>query len=176
MTAVPPFTEQHPGISADWSACDLDDLAPCGGVDVKVEGEVRWGELVERAVTSGWPGIERLGGLPGSVGEVVRGHPEVDGQTPAQTIASVRAWDRTEGRTRSFAYAECGFASGTSRFQEQLPGGEHRYEIREVSFLFETGSRTAPIRDAELAALLGIEPGERVPLTEYAARRARAGR
>lgn len=172
MSVIPPFSASNPGISVDASACDLDDLAPCGGVDVKVAGGLRWGELVERAVTSGWPGVERLGGLPGSVAEVVRDNPEVDGQTPAQTIASVRAWDRTDERARTFAYAECGFAPGSSRFQERLPDGEDRYEIREVAFLFETGTKTAPIRDPELAAALGIEPGERVPLAEYAARRA----
>lgn len=174
MSVIPPFSASSPGISVDASACDLDDLAPCGGVDVKVAGDLRWGELVERAVTSGWPGVERLSVLPGSVAEVVRDNPEVDGQTPAQTIASVRAWDRTEARARSFAYAECEFAPGSSRFQEQLPDGEDRYEIREVSFLFETGTKTAPIRDRELAAALGVEPGERVPLTEYATRRAEA--
>jgi UDP-N-acetylmuramate dehydrogenase len=173
MQVIPPFTQQHPGIREDWSACDLDDLAPCGGVDVAVDGDVRWGELVERAVASGWPGIERLSGLTGAVAEVVRDNPEVDGQTPAQTVASVRAWDSTEARARSFAYVECEFGPGTSRFQETLPDGEDRYEIREVSFLFETGTQTRPIRDPELAALLGIAPGERVPLAEYAARRAR---
>ncbi|WP_413452902.1 hypothetical protein AA0Y32_08355 [Georgenia phoenicis] len=171
MHVIPPFIDRSPGISVDASACDLDDLAPCGGVDVKVAGDVRWGELADRAVTSGWPGVERLGGLRGSVADVVRDNPEVDGQMPAQTIASVRAWDRSEERARTFAYAECEFAPGASRFQESLPDGEPRYEIREVSFLFETGTKTAPIRDPELAALLGIEPGERVPLTEYAARR-----
>lgn len=171
MQVIPPFTEQSAGITVDASACDLDDLAPCGGVDVKADGTLAWGELVERAVSSGWPGIERLGGLPGSVADVVRDNPEVDGQTPAQTIASVRVWDRTEERARTFAYVECDFAPGASRFQEQLPDGARRYEVREVSFLFESGTKTAPIRDPELAAALGIEPGQRVPLTEYAARR-----
>src|SRR5690554_3380357 len=126
MAIIPPFSALSPGITVDASACDLDDLAPCGGVDVKVAGDLRWGELV-------------------------RDNPEADGQTPAQTIASVRAWDRTEDRARSFAYAECGFTPGSSRFQEQLPGGEDRYEIREVSFLFVTGTKTTPIRDPELA-------------------------
>ncbi|PYG01820.1 UDP-N-acetylmuramate dehydrogenase [Georgenia satyanarayanai] len=177
MTAVPPFAVSSPGISVDASACDLDDLAPCGGVDVQVAAaDVRWAGLVERAVTSGWPGVERLGDLPGTVADVVRENPEVDGQTPAETIASVRAWDRTEERARTFAFVECEFGPGTSRFQEHLPDGRDRYEIHEVSFLFETGTRTAPIRDPELAAALGIEPGERVPLTEYATRRTEAAR
>ncbi|MCM3659449.1 hypothetical protein M3148_00335 [Georgenia satyanarayanai] len=176
MAIIPPFTDEHPGIRADWSACDLNDLAPCGGVDVKADGNVAWAEFVEHAVTVGWPGVERLGGEPGTVADVVRANVDVFGQSVAQTVASVRATDRAEERTRTFAYVECEFAPGRSRFQEQLPDGGDRYEIREVSFLFQTGTKTEPIHDPELAAALGVEPGERVPLTEYATRRAAAAR
>lgn len=171
MTVIPPFTDQSAGITVDASACELDDLAPCGGVDVKVDGDVRWDELVERAAMSGWPGLERLGGRAGTAADAVRVNAEADGQAVADSVASVRAWDRAEERAHTFALAECAFGPGTSRFLETLPGGEDRYEIRDVSFLFETGTKTRPIRDPQLATLLGIEPGERVPLTEYAARR-----
>lgn len=158
-------------IVVDASACELDDLAPCGGVGVTVGGDVDWGELVQRAVTSGWPGIERLGGVEGTVADAVRANAEADGQAVAGAVASVSTWDRGAERRRTFALVECEFGPSTSRFQERLPDGQHRYDIIEVEFLFEQGDRTAPIRDAELAARLGIEPGERVPLTEYAARR-----
>lgn len=160
-------------IVVDASACELDDLAPCGGVDVTVGGDVDWGELVRRAVTSGWPGIERLGGVGGTVADVVRANTEVDGQAVGDTVAAVRTWDRATDRRRTFAFVECAFGLGSSRFQERLPDGELRYDVAEVSFLFEQGDRTTPIHDVELAARLGIEPGERVPLTEYAARRGR---
>lgn len=162
-------------IVVDASACELDDLAPCGGVDVTVGGDVDWAEFVERAVTSGWPGVERLGGSPGTVADVVRANTQVDGQAVADVVASVGTWDQSAGRARTFAYVECEFGSSTSRFAERLPDGRFRYDIIDVSFLFKQGDQTTPIRDPELAARLGIEPGGRLPLTEYAARRGRPG-
>jgi len=159
----------------DASACEMDDLAPCGGVDVKVGGDVEWEEFVRRATTSGWPGVERLGGMPGTVADVIRTNAEVDGQVVADVVASVGTWDQAAGRTRTFAYIECEFGPSTSRFQERLPDGRYRYDIIDVSFLFKQGNRTTPIRDPELAALLGIEPGDRLLLTEYTARRGGLG-
>ncbi|TNC16631.1 hypothetical protein FHE66_14755 [Georgenia sp. 311] len=155
----------------DTSACDLDDLAPCGGVDVTVGGDVAWADLVQRAVTSAWPGVERLGGYGGTVADVVRENAEADGQAVADVVASVTARDLTDNRTRGFAFTECAFGPGTSRFQERLPGGRYRYDVLEVAFLFQLGDLTTPIRDPELAAVLGVEPGGRVPIAEYAARR-----
>ncbi|PFG39507.1 UDP-N-acetylmuramate dehydrogenase [Georgenia soli] len=162
-------------IAVDASACEIDDLAPCGGVDVRVGGDLDWGEFVERAVASGWPGVERLGGVPGTVADVVRVNAEADGQAVADVVASVGTWDRATDRARTFSYVECEFGPSTSRFGERLPDGQHRYDIVDVSLLFKQGDLTAPIRDAELAMLLGIAPGGRLPLTEYALRRGRAG-
>jgi len=159
----------------DASACEVDDLAPCGGVDVRVGGDVEWGEFVERAVASGWPGVERLGGVPGTVADVVRANPASDGQAVDDVVASVGTWDRTTDRARTFSYVDCKFGPSTSRFEERLPDGRYRYDIIDVSFLFKQGDLTTPIRDTELAALLGIAPGDRLPLTEYAARRGQTG-
>jgi UDP-N-acetylmuramate dehydrogenase len=160
-------------IVVDASACEMDDLAPCGGVDVTAGGDVDWAEFVTRAVTSGWPGVERLGGTPGTVADAIRTNAEVDGQAVADVVASVGTWDRAADRTRTFAYVECEFGPSTSRFEERLPDGQYRYDVIDVSFLFKQGDRTTPIRDPELAAVLGIERGDRLPLTEYAARQSR---
>lgn len=127
----PVLSDRRTRIVVDASACDLDDLAPCGGVDVTVGGDVDWSEFVGRATTSSWPGVERLGGVPGTVADVVRENAEVDGQAVADVVASVGAWDRVESRTRTFAFAECGFGPSVSRFQERLLGGEHRYDVLE---------------------------------------------
>lgn len=167
--SVPATPRLH--VVVDASACELDDLAPCGGVEVTVGADVGWADLVQRAVTSAWPGVERLGKLPGTVADVVRANPEVDGQTPGQAVASVATWDRSRERRTVFAFAECGFAPSQSRFQERLADGLERYDLLEVTFLFQQGEKTAPIRDPQLAAVLGIAPGERLPLAQYAARR-----
>lgn len=173
MHIIPSLSDRRTRLLVDESACDLDDLAPCGGVDVTVGGDVDWAEFVQRAVTSSWPGIERLGGVPGTVADVVRANVDVYGQAVAETVASVGTYDRAADRTWTFAYAECTFGPSTSRFQERLPDGQYRYDIIDVSFLFQLGDTTTPIREPELAARLGIEPGDRLPLTEYAVRRGR---
>ena len=173
LSALTALSDRRIRIAVDASACDLDDLAPCGGIDVTVGGDIDWDELVQRAVTSSWPGVERLDGAAGTVAEAVRANSEADGQAVADVVASVGTWDRADERPRTFAFAECEFGPSTSRFQERLPDGQYRYDIVDVSFLFEQGDKTTPIRDPQLAAALGIEPGERLPLAEYAERRAR---
>ena len=71
-----------------------DDDATCGGVLVTVAAGENWDDLVARAVASGWVGIEALSGIPGSVGATPIQNVGAYGQEVAQTIASVRVWDR----------------------------------------------------------------------------------
>lgn len=170
MYFSPAIAARRLRVDVDASACEMDDLAPCGGVDVRVGGDVAWAEFVQRAATSGWPGIERLGEVPGTVADVVRANAEVHGQAVADVVASVGTWDRAEDRPRTFAFVECEFGPASSRLQERLPDGQERYDVIDVSFLFQLGEKTTPIRDPQLAALLGIEVGDRVPLVDYAAR------
>ncbi|MGO1562801.1 MAG: hypothetical protein ACTHW7_13365 [Actinomycetaceae bacterium] len=155
-------------ITVDDSACDPNDLAQCGGVEVTAAADVRWDDLVDRAVASGWPGFELLHGAAATVADAVRDNVARHGQAVADVVASVRAVDRTDGARRSFAFAECDFVPGGSRLAERLPDGGLRHEILDVSFLLRQGDLTAPIRDADLARTLGVEPGARVPLADAA--------
>lgn len=152
------------GIVIDDSACDVDDLSPCGAVQVTVPGDHRWDDLVALAVDSGWPGLELLSGVLGSVADVVRTNVRAHGQEISGTVASVRTWDRATDAQRTFARADCGFGPGSSRLQELLPDGRERYEILDVSFLFKQGDLTGPVRDPLLAELLAVAPGERAPI------------
>lgn len=161
MPSTPP-----PGILVDDSACHPDDLSPCGGVTVRTPGGQDWDELVDLAVTSSWPGLEALGGAAGTVAEAVRDNVIRRGQQAADVVASVRTWDRAEDRQRTLAWGDCRFGPGSSRLQETLPDGSLRYDLVEVSWLFKLGDLTAPVRDPELARLLDVEPGERVPLAD----------
>lgn len=143
----------------------MDDLAPCGGVTVQTPGGQDWDELVDLAVASDWPGLEALAGAAGTVAGAVRADVARFGQDVSDVVASVRTWDRAEDRQRTLAWGDCGFGTDRPRLQERLPDGQFRYDILEVSWLFKLGDLTGPIRDAELARLLDIEPGTRVPLT-----------
>ncbi len=151
------------GVTADSD--DPDDLACLGAVTVTVAAGENWDALVARAVEAGWVGIEALSGIPGSVGATPIQNVGAYGQEVSETLASVRTWDREEGRLRTFAAADCGFGYRTSRFKEE-PG---RFVVLDVTFLLKQGTLGAPVKYAELAATLGIEQGERAPLADVRA-------
>lgn len=172
-----------PSIKVDDSACDVDDLAKCGGVQVSVPGTDSWAALVQRAVDSEWTGIEALAGFDGTVAEAVRNNYAAYGQEVADTLMSVRTWDTQEDAQRTFASLDARLGEGTSRLMEQLAGpsagdggsgqpaateGALRYEVLDVDFLFVQGNLTRPIVDDDLAALLGVEKRTRVPLRRVA--------
>ncbi|MGN6783352.1 MAG: UDP-N-acetylmuramate dehydrogenase [Marmoricola sp.] len=146
------------GVSADADCAE--DLGCLGAVTVTAAAGEAWDDLVARAVTSGWVGLEALSGIPGSTGATPIQNVGAYGQEVAQTIARVRTWDRRQRTQRTFAAADCGFGYRTSRFKEE-PG---RYLVLEVTFLLRQGSLGTPIRYAELARALGLEPGDRAPL------------
>jgi UDP-N-acetylmuramate dehydrogenase len=133
----------------------------CGGAMVTVAAGEPWDPLVARAVSTGWVGLEALSGIPGSVGASPIQNVGAYGQEVADTVASVRCWDRVEGVQRTFAAADCGFGYRTSRFK-QHPA---RYVVLAVTFQLRLGELSAPVRYAELARALSVETGERAPMT-----------
>ncbi|HSE70501.1 MAG TPA: UDP-N-acetylmuramate dehydrogenase [Nocardioidaceae bacterium] len=132
----------------------------CGGAMVTVAAGESWDELVAHAVERGWVGIEALSGIPGSVGATPIQNVGAYGQEVAETIASVRCWDRLDGSVRTIAAADCGFGYRTSRFKQD----PSRYLVLAVTFQFRLGELGAPVRYAELARTLGVEPGQRAPM------------
>ena len=154
-----------PHILVDDSACDVDDLSPCGGVTATVPGEQGWDDLVALAVDSSWPGVEALSGLPGDVAEAVRHNLSAHGQAVADTVSSVRTWDRAKDAQRTFTWGDLRFGEGTSVLQERLADGRYRFEVLDVALLFKLGDLSS-VRDAELARRLGVRTGERVPLAD----------
>ena len=143
---------------------DVEDTTDptCGGVMVTVAAGEVWDELVARAVDSGWVGIEALSGIPGSVGATPIQNVGAYGQEVSETIASVRVWDREDRQVRTIAAADCGFGYRHSRFKADPT----RHVVLTVTFQFRTGSLGAPIRYAELARTLGVEPGQRAALAD----------
>ena len=132
----------------------------CSGTTVTVAAGETWDDLVDRAVAEGWVGVEALSGIPGSVGATPVQNVGAYGQEVAETIASVRCWDRVVGGVRTFFAADCGFGYRTSTFKRD----PERYVVLDVTFQLRLGDRSAPVRYAELARTLGVEPGERAPL------------
>lgn len=136
------------------------DESACAGVSVRVEAGQLWDQFVAHCVTNNWVGVEALSGIPGAVGSTPIQNVGAYGQEVAQTMASVRTWDRVERAQRTFATADCDFSYRHSRFKAE----PERYLVLDVTFQFKHGTLSAPIRYAELARTLGVEPGERAPL------------
>ncbi|QWZ07016.1 UDP-N-acetylmuramate dehydrogenase [Nocardioides panacis] len=132
----------------------------CGGAMVTVAAGEPWDPFVERAVREGWVGVEALSGIPGSVGATPVQNVGAYGQEVADTVASVRCWDRVDRVQRTFAAADCGFGYRTSRFKQD----PDRHVVLDVTFQLRLGDLSAPVRYAELARTLGVEVGARAPL------------
>jgi len=154
------------GVTVDRAGCDVDDLVFCGAVQVRVGAEEDWASLVDRAVDSGWAGVEALSAIDGRVGEVTRANAAAFGQAVSDTVVSVRSWDRRTDAQRTFPLVDCDFRPGGSRFQEPLADGSPRYLILDVAFLFRQADLTAPVDDGDLADLLGVRTGQRVHLAD----------
>ncbi len=135
------------------------DLDSCSGAMVTVQAGETWDAIVARAVDEGWVGVEALSGIPGSVGATPIQNVGAYGQEVAQTIASVRVYDRYDRRIQTIAAADCGFTYRSSRFKAE----PNRFVVLTVTFQFPLGDLGAPVAYAELARTLGVEIGARAP-------------
>ena len=131
-----------------------------GGLVVQA-GE-SWDPLVAATVRAGLAGFECLSGIPGSVGATPIQNVGAYGQEVAETIVSVRAYDRDTGAVEERAGADCGFTYRSSVFK-RTPG---RWIVLAVAFRLAPGGDSAPIRYAELARALGVAEGDTAPVAD----------
>ncbi len=140
----------------------VDDVAACSGAFLTVAAGEPWDDFVARTVGQRQVGIEALSGIPGLVGATPVQNVGAYGQEVSQVIARVRTWDRQRSAVRTFSAIECRFGYRDSLFKRE-PG---RWVVLSVSFQFRLGELSAPIGYAELAKTLGVEIGERAPMTQ----------
>jgi len=138
------------------------DQDACSGAMVTVAAGMSWDSFVAHAISQDWVGIEALSGIPGTIGATPIQNVGAYGQEVAETIASVRCWDRVEGTLKTIAAADCGFGYRTSWFKKN----PQRYAVLTVTFQFRLGDLSSPVQYAELARTLGVEPGERTSMTK----------
>ena len=152
------------GIEITGGSCTIDEpgAAQCGGAVVTVAAGEPWDGFVATAIEREWRGIEALSGIPGSVGATPIQNVGAYGQEVAQTLWSVRTWDRHTNAYATFAVGDCGFGYRTSRFKSE-PG---RYVVLSVTYQFQQGDQSMPIRFGELATRLGVQAKGRAPMTE----------
>ncbi len=119
-----------------------------------------WDDLVALIVEDGLSGVECLSGIPGSAGATPIQNVGAYGQEVASTIVSVRVLDRRDGEVRDLAPDQCGFGYRTSVFRHAAD-----HVVLAVTFVLADSVLSEPLRYAELAQALGVEPGARAPLT-----------
>jgi UDP-N-acetylmuramate dehydrogenase len=149
------------GWDGDVVAVRTRGIERTGGALVVEAGEP-WDDVVAYAVDHQLAGIEALSGIPGSTGATPVQNVGAYGQEVAQTITSVRIYDRAEKSERTLTPAECGFAYRDSRLKRE-PG---RFVVLGVTFVLDESAVSRPVGYAELARKLGVEIGGTAPLAD----------
>ena len=146
-----------------------EDVESCSGAVITVAAGEPWDPLVAYAVEQGWSGLEALSGIPGLVGATPIQNVGAYGAEVSDLITTVRTLDRLTGRQRTLFGVECGFGYRSSRFKHPPAGEADRFVILSVTYQLRLGSLSAPIRYPELARVLGVTVGERVPASDVRA-------
>lgn len=157
---------------------EVEDADSCGGASIRVPAGTPWVDVVDRAVASGWVGVEALAGIPGSTGATPVQNVGAYGQEVSGAISTVRTWDREQGRVRTLALPDLAFGYRTSVLKRSLrapDGGPSsfaptpRYVVLDVGFQLRLGTLSAPVAYPELARRLGVDVGARAPLPDVRA-------
>src|SRR4051812_33907673 len=130
-----------------------------GVVRAEVQAGETWDPLVATWVGRGLTGVECLAGIPGSVGATPIQNVGAYGQEIADSLVSVRALDRRSDSIDELGPEDCGFTYRSSAFKRE-PG---RWVVLAVSYALQRSDTSRPVRYAELARALGVEPGATAP-------------
>jgi len=166
--------EGFPGVALHVATAGVQVPRAADVVELTVAAGENWDALVERCVAEGLSGIECLAGIPGLVGATPIQNVNAYGQDVAHTITAVAAYDRLLDTQLVLSAAECEFGYRTSVFKRQGSAGRGaelnparatgRHVVLSVTFRLAVDPLSAPVRYAELARLLGVAEGSRVPL------------
>ena len=146
-------------------------IGRAGPAGLAVAAGEDWDALVAACVDEGLAGLECLSGIPGLAGATPIQNVGAYGQEVAQTITSVRVYDRVDGQVRELATAGCGFGYRSSVFKRSLALGAvtGRFVVLRVRFALVADKLSMPVSYPELARALGLDPGGRAPLAEVRA-------
>ena len=131
------------------------------GARLTVAAGEDWDALVARCVAGGLQGFECLSGIPGSVGATPIQNVGAYGQEVAETVESVRVFDRETGRVEEMSAADCGFVYRGSVFKYH-----DRRIVLSVTFRLNESAVSGPLRYAELARTLDVPVGGSAPLAD----------
>ncbi|MCU1445577.1 UDP-N-acetylmuramate dehydrogenase [Cryobacterium sp.] len=146
------------------------DGASGRAVRIRVQAGEPWDELVALTVANGWAGIEALSGIPGTSGAAPVQNIGAYGQEIGTSLAAVDFLDHDSGEVQRLSNADLGLGYRTSVFKQGRRGVVLAIELA----LRDTTSQAAvlgsalsqPVSYPQLAQALGVQLGDRVPLTD----------
>jgi UDP-N-acetylmuramate dehydrogenase len=152
-----------PGAGPD--AAGLGPALPGTPVTLTVAAGEDWDTVVASCVAADLAGLECLSGIPGLAGATPIQNVGAYGQEVADTITRVRAYDRATAEVVDLAAADCGFGYRTSAFKRSItaPAVTGRFVVLEVTFQLISDRLSRPLRYAELAGTLGLDPARLNP-------------
>lgn len=116
-------------------------------VHVTAQAGEPWHEFAAQMTSSGYAGLECLGGIPGAVGATPIQNVGAYGQEVSQSIVRVTALDRHRLEVRTFDAAECRFSYRNSIFKHRE---RDNYIVLSVTFALKPGGEPS-IRYGELS-------------------------
>ncbi|HVW43484.1 MAG TPA: UDP-N-acetylmuramate dehydrogenase [Amycolatopsis sp.] len=131
------------------------------GATVEVAAGQNWDDFVAAMVAEGLGGLECLSGIPGSVGATPIQNVGAYGCEVADLLTSIDCYDRRTGEVRTMTAADLGFGYRTSVLR-----GADTGIVLNVRFALRPDGLSAPVKYAELARTLGVDPGTRVPAVD----------
>ncbi|WP_460960750.1 UDP-N-acetylmuramate dehydrogenase [Parasphingorhabdus pacifica] len=127
-----------------------------GLVQLTVEAGEDWDAVVADTVAQELGGLECLSGIPGLAGATPVQNVGAYGVEVSELLASVDLLDRRSGVIRTVRAEDLGLTYRNS----MLKHSEAAVVLR-ARFVLHDGGMSVPIRYAELARILGVQPGER---------------
>jgi UDP-N-acetylmuramate dehydrogenase len=127
-----------------------DPEQPEGRVRLRVQAGHDWDALVAACVERGWSGVEALSGIPGLAGAAPVQNIGAYGQELSDVLHSIEFLDRESGEVRRLV-------------EPAAPAGRHAAPIEAPA---AGDALSEPVRYAQLAAALGVETGDRVPVRQ----------
>lgn len=113
-----------------------------------------WDGLISQTVDQGLTGIEALSWIPGTVGAAPVQNIGAYGSEIADTLVSVRAFDRTTERFTVLSAQECQFSYRDSIFKQR----PHRYVITHITLALTHAAPPIPQYKAVQERFMGTKP------------------
>jgi UDP-N-acetylmuramate dehydrogenase len=160
--------EGFPGTVVHVATTGIGRAGPAG---LTVAAGEDWDALVAACVDEGLAGLECLSGIPGRAGATPIQNVGAYGQEVAETITSVRVYDRVGGQVRDLDATGCGFGYRSSAFKRSLAPGAvtGRFVVLRVTFALVADKLSMPVSYPELARALAVDAGGRAPLADVRA-------